>query len=164
MRTGVDALPYKKRSMRLYAMVVAAGVIITTAAALAAIYSEVYDEDDRRGDNETVVAGTVADVRDSLTLDATYYEGKDVIITYRDATGADIPVTVDVLGMRESYREVFSGPEFSVAVEFSSVPRHGWVVHPVVIEMDHPVFGSIQLKTEIHGEWEPAPRIIYADR
>ena len=33
---------------------------------------------------------------------------------------------------------------------------------PVVLEIDHPEFGHIQLKTEIHPLDEPTPTVIYS--
>ncbi len=110
-------------------------------------------------------AGTAVTMQDSLRLDATYYPGNgSVVITYEDSTRAVTPVAVEVLGMRESYRVPFEGPEFSTVVGFASVPKYGWAVNPVVVEVDHPVFGYIQLKTEIHEAGQPAPRVIYAGR
>ena len=119
------------------------------------------DGDARIGQN----GGPDPTAQDSISIDATYYaKNKTAAIRYSDKTGANAPVVVEVLGMRESYREIFSGPEFSIMVEFESVPRYGWAVHPIVAEVDHPAFGGIQIKTEIRDEGQPAPRTIYAEK
>ena len=103
------------------------------------------------------------DVRQALSLDATYYPGDDrVVISYADGAGATGSVDVEVLGMSESYRVTFSGPEFTIDLPFASAPKYGWAAHPVVVETVHPKFGNVQMKTEVHEEGQQAPRVIYA--
>lgn len=176
------------RGRRTYLALACAGVAaLAVAAAVAAVTATQQDPDTDRGDaragsedpdfDEQGGAGDGGartgqngggpdpTAQDSITVDAKYYaKNKTAVIRYSDKTGANAPVAVEVLGMRESYREIFSGPEFSIMVGFESVPRHGWAVHPVVAEVDHPAFGGIQIKTEIRDEGQPAPRTIYAEK
>lgn len=103
------------------------------------------------------------EIRLALSLDAVYDpENGQMTITYVDSRDSTAPVTVEVLGMPESYSKTFSGPEFSTVVHFESTPKYGWAAHPVVVETDHQDFGSVQIKTEIHEAGQPAPRVIYA--
>lgn len=107
--------------------------------------------------------GPDEEIRLALSLNATYDPGSgQALITYVDNRGSTAPVTVEVLGMPESYHETFSGPEFSTVVHFASPPKYGWAAHPVVVEIDHPDFGGVQMKTEIYEIGQAAPRVIYA--
>ncbi|MCE2498468.1 MAG: hypothetical protein J4F28_05695 [Nitrosopumilaceae archaeon] len=102
--------------------------------------------------------------QESIRIDAIYYkQNKTAVIAYVDNTGVNVTVTVEVLGMADTYRREFTGPQFSTSVHFPTVPKYGWAVHPVVSEVRHPVFGDVQIKTEIREEGQPAPRTIYAD-
>ena len=71
-------------------------------------------------------------------------------------------VVLEILGMDESFQKTFSDSEFIEIVPFPNVPKYGWEVHPIVLEIDHEDFGHIQLKTEIHPMGEPLPSVIYA--
>lgn len=103
-------------------------------------------------------------VQESIRIDAIYYaQNKTAVIAYVDDTGVNVTVTVEILGMADTYRREFTGPQFSTSLHFPSVPKYGWAVHPVVSEVSHPVFGDVQIKTEIREESQPAPRTIYAD-
>ena len=103
-------------------------------------------------------------VQESIRIDAIYYkQNKTAVIAYVDDTGVKVPVTVEILGMADTYRREFTGPQFSTSLHFPSVPKYGWAVHPVVSEVRHPVFGDVQIKTEIREEGQPVPRTIYAD-
>ena len=111
------------------------------------------------GDEQVLVESA----KKALTVDAVYYPLQKVaVINYTDAMGAKIPVNVEVLGLSQSYRQTISGPTFTVYVNFDSEPKYGWAVNPVVIDMIHPEFGSVQLKTEIYETGDVKPRTIYA--
>jgi hypothetical protein len=47
-------------------------------------------------------------------------------------------------------------------VAFPNIPQYGWAIHPIVLEIDHPELGHIQLKTEIHFLDESVPNVIYS--
>ena len=64
--------------------------------------------------------------------------------------------------MDESFQKTFSDSEFIEIVPFPNIPKYGWAIHPIVLEIDHEELGHIQLKTEIHFSDEPIPTVIYA--
>ena len=158
MRDPSFSTPGRGRKTRILAATLASAAV--AAIALAVVFSAPAATDLPRGGN-SVDARTA---QESIRIDAIYYEqNKTAVIAYVDDTGAKVTVTVEVLGMADTYRREFTGPQFSASLYFPSVPKYGWAVNPVVSEVRHPVFGDIQIKTEIRGEGQPAPRTIYAD-
>ena len=101
-------------------------------------------------------------LRQTFQIDAVYYDSGHVEISYFDKSGKTNSVVMEILGMEESFQKTFSGSEFIEIVPFPNLPKYGWPVHPVVLEIDHKEFGHIQLKTEIHSLDEPAPPVIYS--
>ena len=101
-------------------------------------------------------------LRETLHVSATYYDSGDVEIRYVDDSGGTDSVVLEILGMPESFQRVFEGSEFTETVPFDGVPKHGWAVHPVVLEVEHGEFGHVQVKTEIRPDGDPAAPIIYA--
>lgn len=167
MRDSSFSTPGRGRKTRIVAATLASAAV--AAIALAVVFSAHVATDLPRGGisdgGDSGGSGVGAQtVQESIRIDAIYYEqNKTAVIAYVDDTGAKVTVTVEVLGMADTYRREFTGPQFSTSLHFPSVPKYGWAVNPVVSEVHHPVFGDIQIKTEIRGEGQPAPRTIYAD-
>lgn len=101
-------------------------------------------------------------LRQTLQIDAIYYDSGHVEVSYFDKSGKTDSVVLEILGMDESFQKTFSGSEFIEIVPFPNTPKYGWPIHPVVLEVDHQEFGHIQLKTEIHPLDEPALPVIYS--
>ncbi len=101
-------------------------------------------------------------LRQTFQIDAVYYDSGHVEISYVDKSDKTNSVVMEILGMEESFQKTFSGSEFIEIVPFPNLPKYGWPVHPVVLEIDHKEFGHIQLKTEIHSLDEPIPPVIYS--
>ena len=101
-------------------------------------------------------------LRQTFQIDAVYYDSGHVEISYFDKSGKTNSVVMEILGMEESFQKTFSGSEFIEIVPFPNLPKYGWLVHPVVLEIDHKELGHIQLKTEIHPLDEPVPPVIYS--
>lgn len=101
-------------------------------------------------------------LRQTFSVDAVYYESGYVEVSFSDSSEKTELVVMEILGMDESFQKSYSSPAFVEIVEFPSVPKYGWAIHPVVLEIDHPEFGHVQLKTEIHSLDEPIPTIIYS--
>ena len=106
--------------------------------------------------------GDDAALREALHVSAVYYDTGDVEIIYDDVSGNTDSVVLEILGMSESFQEEFEGSGFTETVQFDGVPKHGWAVHPVVLEVEHSEFGHVQIKTEIRPQGDPAAPIIYA--
>ncbi len=101
-------------------------------------------------------------LRQTFQIYAIYYDSGHVEISYFDKSGKTNSVVMEILGMDESFQKTFSTSEFIEIVPFPNLPKYGWPVHPVVLEIDHKEFGHIQLKTEIHPLDEPVPPVIYS--
>ena len=101
-------------------------------------------------------------LRQTFQVDAIYYDSGYVEISYLDKSGQTDSVIMEILGMDESFQKSFSGSQFIEIVPFTNVPKYGWAIHPIVLEIDHLEFGHIQLKTEIHALDKPIPSVIYS--
>ena len=101
-------------------------------------------------------------LRQTFQIDAVYFDSGHVEISYFDKSGKTNSVVMEILGMDKSFQKTFSGSEFIEIVPFPNIPKYGWPIHPVVLEIDHKEFGHIQLKTEIHPLDEPVPPVIYS--
>ncbi len=101
-------------------------------------------------------------LRQTFQIDAVYYDSGYVEISYFDKSDKTNSVVMEILGMEESFQRTFSGSEFIEIVPFSNIPKYGWPIHPIVLEIDHKEFGHIQLKTEIHPLGESTPPVIYS--
>ncbi len=101
-------------------------------------------------------------LRQTFQIEAVYYDSGHVEVSYFDKSGKTNSVVMEILGMEESFQKTFSDSEFVEIVPFPNLPKYGWSVHPVVLEIDHKEFGHIQLKTEIHPLDEPVPPVIYS--
>ncbi len=99
----------------------------------------------------------------TLQIDAVYYSDRQHIeISYLDTSDQTDTVVLEVLGLDTTFQKKFFGSEFVETVPFSSEPKFGWAVHPIVLEIDHKTFGHIQLKTEVHTPDTEKPSIIYS--
>jgi hypothetical protein len=101
-------------------------------------------------------------LRQTFQIDAVYYDSGHVEISFLDKTGQTDLVVMEILGMDETYQKSFSNSQFIEIVPFSNVPKYGWAIHPIVLEIDHKELGHIQLKTEIHPIGESIPPVIYS--
>ncbi|MGH1567203.1 MAG: hypothetical protein ACRBB5_07295 [Nitrosopumilus sp.] len=101
-------------------------------------------------------------LRQTLQIDAVYYDTGHIEISYFDKSGKTDSVVMEILGMDESFQKTFSGSKFIEIVPFPNPPKYGWPIHPIVLEVVHHEFGHVQMKTEIHLLGEPAPNVIYS--
>jgi len=101
-------------------------------------------------------------LRQTFQIEAIYYDSGHVEISYFDKSGKTNSVVMEILGMEESFQKTFSDSEFIEIVPFPNLPKYGWPIHPVVLEIDHKELGHIQLKTEIHPLDGPVPPVIYS--
>jgi len=63
--------------------------------------------------------------------------------------------------MRHS-KKTFSESHFIEIIPFPDEPKYGWEIHPVVLEVEHPELGNVQLKTEIRPLGDLAAPVIYS--
>ena len=101
-------------------------------------------------------------LRQTLQVNAVYYESGYVEVSFFDKSEKTTSVVMEILGMEETFQKEFTGFEFIEIVPFPSVPKYGWSIHPVVLEVEHEEFGHVQIKTEIRPLDETAPPAIYS--
>lgn len=101
-------------------------------------------------------------LRENFNINAIYYDAGYVEVSYLDKSDKTNSVTLEILGMETSFQKTFSDSEFIEIVQFPNVPKYGWEIHPIVMEIEHEEFGHVQLKTEIHELNTPSPNTIYS--
>ena len=101
-------------------------------------------------------------LRENFKINAIYYDTGYVEVSYLDKSDKTNSVTLEILGMETSFQKTFSDSEFIEIIQFPNIPKYGWEIHPIVMEIEHEEFGHIQLKTEIHDLNDPSPNTIYS--
>ena len=102
-------------------------------------------------------------LRENFKINAIYYDTGYVEVSYIDKSDKTNSVTLEILGMETSFQKTFSDSEFIEIIQFPNVPKYGWEIHPIVMEIEHDEFGHVQLKTEIHELNSPSPNTIYSN-
>ncbi len=86
---------------------------------------------------------------------------KLITVTFTDSTDKTQSLTLEILGMRESFQKKFVNTStFTIQVPFDNLPTYGWKVHPIVIDLYHEQLGHVGVKTEIHTDDEEIPPIL----
>ena len=101
-------------------------------------------------------------LRENFKINAIYYDTGYVEVSYLDKSDKTNSVTLEILGMETSFQKTFSDSEFIEIIQFPNLPKYGWEIHPIVMEIEHEEFGHVQLKTEIHELNSPSPNTIYS--
>ncbi|MFQ6025345.1 MAG: hypothetical protein ACE5JT_02375 [Nitrosopumilaceae archaeon] len=106
--------------------------------------------------DKNILAGT-------FSVSAVYYPNDKIVkITYHDNSNGTTLVTLEILGMNESFRRTYDTSSFQEKVQLSSPPKYGWSSIPVTFLVQHNEFGQIEIKTEISPIGEPAAEVIYS--
>jgi len=102
-------------------------------------------------------------ISQTIFVDAVYEPENNLVkITYNDNSKKTSLVTLEILGMEQTFHKEFSQNSFVEIVQINSEPKYGWSTMPVVFSVNHDEFGKIGLKTEIYQKDESKPRIIYS--
>lgn len=97
-------------------------------------------------------------------LDATFYKEKQYVeIKFNDSTQKTTKTVLEIQGMEQSFQKTFAGPNFTTQVSFDDIPKYGWETMPVTIVIEHPEFGKVGVKTDIHNQNEQASKIIFSE-
>ena len=135
--------------MRMNRKIIAvASIIAVIAIALSITSNSTVDESII---SQTIFVDTVFEPENNL-----------VKITYNDNSKKTNLVTLEILGMEQTFHKEFSQNSFVEIVQINSEPKYGWSTMPVVFSVNHDEFGKIGLKTEIYQMDESKPRIIYS--
>ena len=129
-------------------IIAVASIIAITAIVLSATSNSALDE---------------STISQTIFVDAVYEpENKIVKITYNDNSKKTNLVTLEILGMEETFHREYARNSFVETVQINSEPKYGWSTTPVVFSINHDEFGKIGIKTEIYEQGESKPRIIYS--
>ena len=129
-------------------IIVAASIIAIIAIVLSVTSNSALDE---------------STISQTIFVDAVYDpKNKIVKITYNDNSKKTNLITLEILGMEETFHKEFTRSSFVETVQINSKPKYGWSTIPVVFSISHDELGKIGLKTEIYGQGESKPRIIYS--
>ena len=102
-------------------------------------------------------------ISQTIFVDTVYEPENNLVkITYNDNTKKTNLVTLEILGMEQTFHKEFSQNSFVEIIQINSEPKYGWSTMPVVFSVNHDEFGKIELKTEIYQVDESKPRIIYS--
>ena len=102
-------------------------------------------------------------ISQTIFIDAVYDSKSNIVkITYNDNSGKTSLVTLEILGMDETFHKEFARNIFVETVQINSEPTYGWPSTPVVFSINHDEFGKIEIKTEIYEHDQSKPRIIYS--
>ncbi len=141
--------------------------IIIVAAVLSVIALVSFPQTDEHQISQIVCSGDDdgLDHNDcAIFVDAIYESGNNVVkITYSDNSKMTSLIVLEILGMDETFHKKFSEQSFVEIIEFDFVPKYGWATMPVTFFLEHDEFGFIGLKTEIHLNDEPKPKVIYSE-
>ena len=129
---------------------------IIVAASIIAIISIVLSVTSNSALDESIISQTIF-------VDAVYDPKNKIIkITYNDNSKKTNLITLEILGMEETFHKEFARNSFVETVQINSEPQYGWSTIPVVFSISHDELGKIGLKTEIYEQGESKPRIIYS--
>ena len=129
-------------------IIVAASIIAMIAIVLSVTSNSALDE---------------STISQTIFVDAVYDpKNKIVKITYNDNSKKTNLITLEILGMEETFHKEFTRSSFVETVQINSKPMYGWSTIPVVFSISHDELGKIGLKTEIYEQGESKPRIIYS--
>ena len=102
-------------------------------------------------------------ISQTIFVDAVYESKSSIVkITYNDNSEKTNLVTLEILGMEETFHREYAWSSFVETVQINSEPKYGWSTTPVVFSINHDEFGKIGIKTEIYEQGESKPRIIYS--
>ena len=101
-------------------------------------------------------------ISQTIFVDAVYESKSSIVkITYNDNSEKTNLVTLEILGMEETFHREYARSSFVETVQINSEPKYGWSTTPVVFSINHDDFGNIGIKTEIYEQGETKTRIIY---
>ncbi|MEK9682440.1 MAG: hypothetical protein VW081_06090 [Nitrosopumilus sp.] len=102
------------------------------------------------------------ELRQTFQVNAVYYDTGHVEVEFLDKSEKTDSVVMEILGMDETFQKTFSESHFIEIIPFPDEPKYGWEIHPVVLEVEHPELGNVQLKTEIRPLGDLAAPVIYS--
>ena len=94
-------------------------------------------------------------------INAAYSDGT-ISISFRDHSDGTENVSMEILGMSETFRKTYESGHIEEHVPFLGPPKYGWGAHPIIFEVSHQTLGEFSIKTEIRDAGQPAAAVIFA--
>ncbi|MBI2006349.1 MAG: hypothetical protein HYS75_03645 [Nitrosopumilales archaeon] len=102
-------------------------------------------------------------LKQTFVIDAVYFENDgSVEVSFRDKSNKTNHVTLEILGMPESFHKEYGSSSFVEKIILTSAPKYGWQSIPVTLLVEHEEFGKIGIKTEIRPVGENHATIIFS--
>lgn len=99
----------------------------------------------------------------TFVIGAVYFENDGYIeISFHDKSNKTKHITLEILGMPESFHKEYVAQQFEEHIQFASAPKYGWQSIPVIFLVDHDEYGNIGIKTEIRPNGEIPAKIIFS--
>ena len=100
----------------------------------------------------------------TFVIKAIYFENDGYAeISFQDKSNKTKNVTLEVLGMPESFHKEFTSTIFIEKIQLPSAPKYGWHSIPVILLVEHEELGKIGIKTEIRPVGEIPATIIFSN-
>ena len=100
----------------------------------------------------------------TFVIKAVYFENDGYAeISFQDKSNKTKNVTLEVLGMPESFHKEFTSTIFIEKIQLPSAPKYGWPSIPVILLVEHEELGKIGIKTEIRPVGEIPATIIFSN-
>jgi len=82
-------------------------------------------------------------ISQTIFVDTVYEPENNLVkITYNDNSKKTNLVTLEILGMEQTFHKEFSQNSFVEIVQINSEPKYGWSTMPVVFSVNHDEFGK----------------------
>ena len=100
-------------------------------------------------------------LKQTFVIGAVYFENDGFVeISFHDTSNKTNHVTLEILGMEESFHKKYDSSSFAERIIFTSVPKYGWQSMPITFLVEHEKLGKIRIKTEVRSVGDvPAPMI-----
>ena len=99
----------------------------------------------------------------TFVISAVYFVNEEYVeISFQDKSNKTKQVTLEILGMPESFHRQYTSSTFVEKIQLLSIPKYGWQSIPVTFLVEHEEFGKIGIKTEIRPSEETPAKIIYS--
>lgn len=100
----------------------------------------------------------------TFEISAVYFENDSYAeISFLDKSGKTKRVTLEILGLSESFHKEFASSTFVEKIQFASTPKYGWQSMPVTLLVEHEKFGKIGIKTEIRSIGDVPAKVIFSN-
>lgn len=99
----------------------------------------------------------------TFMIDAIYFANHGYAeISFQDKSNKTKHVTLEILGMPESFHKEYDSSSFVEKILLTSTPKYGWQSIPITLLVEHDEFGKIGIKTEIRPIGETPRQIIFS--